>query len=50
MSLRKRKRRRILQVRRSLRRLWKSVDDRAWLEMRPVGREFGSPEYDAISY
>ena len=27
---------------------WESAEDRAWLNMAPVGREFGSPDYDRL--
>ncbi len=28
--------------------LWRSVEDRAWDNIAPVGREFGSPDYDRL--
>lgn len=27
---------------------WQSAEDRAWVNMGPVGREFGSPDYDRL--
>jgi hypothetical protein len=27
---------------------WQSAEDRDWLNMAPVGREFGSPDYDRL--
>lgn len=27
---------------------WRSAEDRAWDNMAPVGREFGSPDYDQL--
>ena len=27
---------------------WQSAEDRDWLSMAPVGREFGSPDYDRL--
>ena len=29
--------------------LWRSVEDRAWDNIAPVGREFGSPDYDRLA-
>ena len=29
--------------------LWRSQEEQAWLDMPPVGREFGSPDYDRYS-
>lgn len=29
--------------------LWQSAEDRAWDNMVPVGREFGSPDYERLS-
>lgn len=26
--------------------LWRSAEEQAWLDAVPVGREFGSPDYD----
>lgn len=28
--------------------LWRSAEDTAWDNMAPVGREFGSPDYDRL--
>ena len=28
--------------------VWQSAEDRDWLNMAPVGREFGSPDYDRL--
>jgi len=47
MSFRKRKKLRVLLARRNRFRPWQTAEDRAWLDMRPVGREFGSPDYQA---
>lgn len=32
----------------SARFFWQSAEDRAWENMAPVGREFGSPDYDRL--
>lgn len=29
-------------------RLWRSAEEQAWLDMAPVGREFGSPDYERL--
>lgn len=28
--------------------LWRSAEEQQWLDMVPVGREFGSPDYDRL--
>ncbi len=28
--------------------LWKSAEEQAWLDVAPVGREFGSPDYERL--
>ncbi|MBK6594634.1 MAG: hypothetical protein IPG23_19105 [Burkholderiales bacterium] len=28
--------------------IWKSAEDQAWDNMAPVGREFGSPDYERL--
>ena len=28
--------------------IWQSAEDREWLNVTPVGREFGSPEYESL--
>jgi hypothetical protein len=28
--------------------LWRSKEEQAWLDVAPVGREFGSPDYDRL--
>jgi hypothetical protein len=50
MSIRKNKRR-ISQLRRGQfnRKVWpRSAEEQAWLDMAPVGREFGSPVYERL--
>ncbi|MBK9236741.1 MAG: hypothetical protein IPO19_12185 [Rhodoferax sp.] len=29
--------------------VWRSGEDQAWLDIAPVGREFGSPDYERLS-
>ena len=29
-------------------RLWRSKEEQAWLDVAPVGREFGSPDYERL--
>lgn len=29
--------------------MWRSAEDQAWLDITPVGREFGSPDYERLS-
>lgn len=29
-------------------RLWRSAEEQAWLDVAPVGREFGSPDYERL--
>ena len=29
--------------------IWRSAEDQAWLDITPVGREFGSPDYERLS-
>lgn len=28
--------------------LWRSAEEQAWLDVAPVGREFGSPDYERL--
>jgi hypothetical protein len=28
--------------------IWRSAEEVSWLEMTPVGREFGSPDYERL--
>ncbi|WP_084795447.1 antitoxin Xre/MbcA/ParS toxin-binding domain-containing protein [Rhodoferax ferrireducens] len=28
--------------------LWRSAEEQAWLDLAPVGREFGSPDYERL--
>lgn len=28
--------------------LWRSAEEQAWLDIAPVGREFGSPDFDRL--
>lgn len=28
--------------------LWRSAEEQAWLDVTPVGREFGSPDYERL--
>lgn len=28
--------------------LWRSAEEQAWLDVIPVGREFGSPDYERL--
>ncbi|MEO7106025.1 MAG: hypothetical protein ABIZ09_06610 [Rhodoferax sp.] len=32
----------------NLRFLWRSAEERAWLDVTPVGHEFGSPDYERL--
>ncbi|WP_180125248.1 hypothetical protein [Rhodoferax sp. BLA1] len=32
----------------SMRFIWRSEEERAWLDMVPIGREFGSPDYERL--
>jgi hypothetical protein len=33
----------------NIRFLWRSAEERAWLDLTPVGREFGSPDYERLA-
>lgn len=28
--------------------LWRSAEEQAWLDVAPIGREFGSPDYERL--
>lgn len=50
MSTRTNKRRiyQLLHSRFHGRTLWRSAEEQAWLDVAPVGREFGSPDYERL--
>lgn len=51
MNTRKNKRRvmRLLHCRLHIPVLWRSAEEQAWLDMPPVGREFGSRDYERLN-